>query len=119
MDSSTVAEAERSPVDQIRQAEAEVTRRVAAARKVADQALAIAQSQAADLKRQAVQAGRRDGEARYQEIISQAENEARAILAQARSQAQQLCQDGNLRMDDAVRHAVAIIIGRDSETDSA
>ena len=114
-----VAEAERPPVDQIRQAEAQVTRRIAAARRVADQALANAQSQAADLKRQALQAGRRDGKARHQEIMSQAEEEARAILAQARSQAQQLCQDGTRRMDDAVGHAVAIILGQDAETDRA
>lgn len=106
--------AERSPLDQIRQAEAEVTRRVVAARKAADQALAAAHAQATDLKRQAIQAGQRDGQAQYQDIISQAEQEARVILAQARSQAQHLRQKGDLRMEDAVRQAVAIVIGQET-----
>jgi len=101
MDSSTMVTAERSPLDQIRQAEAEVTRRVAAARKAADQALAAAHAQATDLKRQAIQAGQRDGQAQCQEIISQAEQEA-------------LRQNGNLRMEDAVRRVVAIVIGQET-----
>ena len=114
MDTSTMVTAERSPLDLIRQAEAEAIRRVVAARKAADQTLAVAQAQAADLKRQAAQTGQRDGQAQYQEIISQAEQEARVILAQARNQAQHLRQNGNLRMDDAVCRAVAIIIGQET-----
>ena len=112
MNSSTAETIERTPLDQIRQAEAEVTRRVAAARQAAGAVVQEAQAQAADLKRQACETGQREGQAQYRESISQAEEEARVLVEQAHRRAGILRHQGDLCMDDFVRLALKPIIGR-------
>lgn len=105
-----------SPLDQIWQTEAEVTRRVAAARDKAERTLLEAQAQARQLKNQAIEEGRHQGQALYKDIISAAEEEARVITEQANFQAEELRRKGNERMDRAVRLAMNIVIGLQGET---
>jgi hypothetical protein len=106
---------EPSPLDQIRQAEAEVTRQLAAARKAAEATLEDVRSQAAQLKRKASENGRFDGEAQYRDTISQAQQEARAIVAQAQKREEGLREQAELRMEAAVRFAVAVVLGQQTE----
>jgi vacuolar-type H+-ATPase subunit H len=103
-------ELELSPLDQIRQTEAEVTRRIAAARITAEQIVEQARQQAAALKREASESGRREGQARYQTSLSNAEEEARALVAEAQEQADQLRRRGDKRMQLAVNRAFNFLI---------
>jgi hypothetical protein len=103
---------------QIRQAEAEVARRIAAARQAAEVAVREAQAQAADLKRQASEAGQCEGEAQSQEIISKAWEKARALSEQARIQAEGLRKQGNLRMETGVRCSVLMVTGLEEVGDT-
>jgi vacuolar-type H+-ATPase subunit H len=116
---SRVAGSELSPLDQIRQAEAEVNRRIAAARRVAEMTEVKARAQAADLKREAREAGRREGRAQYEQLVSRAEVEAEALLAQAHSQAEDLRRKGDMHMDSAVHRAVEVVVGLEGEADDA
>lgn len=115
MDSSATSRIERSPLDQIRQAEAEIMRRIAAARRAAEATVQEAQAQVVNLKRQARETGRREGQAEYREIISRAEEEARALVEQARRRAEILRRQGDLCIDDLVCRAVEIVVGQEQE----
>lgn len=117
MQASTTG-AELSPLEQIRQAEAEVTRRLAAARESAEKTVATAQMQSTNIKIQAGDEGQRDGEAKFREIISKAEEESRSIVTQAHQRAEKLRRKGRRRMDLAVRKAFLSLVGADeSEKD--
>ncbi len=106
-----VSETKLTPLDQIWQTEAEITRQIAAAREEAEQILTSAKSKIAQLKIQAREAGRREGEAQFRQIVAEAEEEARALTAQANSQAEVMRRRGVQSMENAVRLAVNIIIG--------
>ena len=116
MTPSRAATVERSPLDQIRQAEVDVARRVAAARQSADDAIREAQAQAAALERQASEIGRQEGLADYQAIVSNAEDEARRLIARARSQAESLRRRGDLFGETAACCATAVVLGQEMET---
>ena len=116
MTPSRAATVERSPLDQIRQAEVDVARRVAAARQSADDAIREAQAQAAALKRQACEIGRQEGLAEYQAIVSNAEDKARRLIARARSQAESLRRRGDLFGETAACCATAVVLGQEMET---
>jgi len=103
------------PLDQIRLSEAEVTRRVAAARQSAEESLAGARSEAANLKKQAKEHGLLRGQAQYQEIISKAEENAKVIVAQARRRSEEVSQRGRRRIDEAVRRVMSIIVGLEAD----
>ena len=105
-----------SPLDEIRQAEAEVTRRVAAARQAAEATAQKAHAQAEGIRRHAREAGQREGEVQYREIVSQAKEDARALIAQAQRRAETLRRQGDLCMDDIVRNAVEIVVGQEQRT---
>lgn len=115
MRSSEMAEVKLSPLDQIRQAEAEIARRVAYAREAAGQLAVEAQAEANELQRQAREAGHREGRKRYREILSQAQVEVDTILEQARSQAEGLHFQGQDQMDAIVWYAVEIVVGLQGE----
>ncbi|HZD56754.1 MAG TPA: hypothetical protein VE136_08535 [Anaerolineales bacterium] len=104
-----------TPLDQIWQTEAEITRRVAAARQEAEQILATARSQITQIKDRAREAGYREGRGQYRQIIAEAEEEAHALTAQASSRAEELHRKGQQRMQMAARAAVDIIVGREAE----
>jgi vacuolar-type H+-ATPase subunit H len=100
-----------SPLDQIRQTEAEITRKIVAIREAAEQIVAKARLDAVSLKNQSCENGQRQGQSRGQEILSSAEEEARAIIAQAHAQAENLRRKGEARMETAVRSVMDLIIG--------
>lgn len=100
-----------SPLDQIRLAESEVTRKIVTAREVSEHTIAETRVRAALLKKQGHEAGTRDGQIRYKQIISNAEEEARMIVEQARKQADGLRQKGQARMDMAIQEVISIILG--------
>lgn len=104
-------EATLSPLDQIRQAEADLARRIVAAREEAEQVQERARAQARLLLEEARQGGRDQGQAQYREIVARAEKEAQAILADAHDRAGALRQLGYQRMEIAVSQAVNIILG--------
>ena len=107
--------AELSPLDQIRLAEAEITRKAMAAREDAEHRLIEARIQAARIKKQAHEDGGRAGKVQHKETVSRAEEEARVIIAQAQYQANTLQQKGHSRMKMAVEYTVNIILGLDTE----
>jgi vacuolar-type H+-ATPase subunit H len=111
MYSPTKTETEFSPLDQIRQAEADVARQIASAHEVAGQTVALAKAQAKDLLNDARQFGKREGEKRYKEILFNAEEEAQVILVQARKRAARLRRRADQRMVLGVRYALDTIIG--------
>jgi len=104
-----------SPIEQIRQTEAEVTRRIAAAREVAEKTLVEARAQAAMRKEEARQAGRLEGDKISQQVVSQAEEMARLTLEQAHQQAEMLRRKGEHRMTQAIAWAVKFVIGLEEE----
>jgi vacuolar-type H+-ATPase subunit H len=108
-------EARLSPLDQIRQSEAEVTRQIAAARESAEAKVAEARAQAAQLKRQAREVGSRSGQASFKEILATAEEEAQIIQAQANQRARELRRRGEASMQAAIREAVAFVIGFEAQ----
>ena len=99
-----------SPLDQIRQVEADIVRQVAAAREAADEKIKRAHSQVKEILVQARESGRSQGASRYKTIISNAEEEAHAIVSQAHNRASRLRHKGKQRMSSAVRQAVKVII---------
>jgi len=104
-----------SPLDQIRLAEAEVTRKIVEARENSERSLVDARVHANRLKKQAHESGIREGKNMYKEIVVRAEEEARAITVSARNQAADLRQQGNSRMELAVEYAISIVLGLDRE----
>jgi vacuolar-type H+-ATPase subunit H len=102
-----------SPLDQIRLVEAEITRRMIAAREASERSTAEARAQAALIKKQAREAGERHGQIRYKEIIARAEEQAKMILAQAHQEADHLSQKGQSRMERAIQEALAVVLGMD------
>ncbi|MFZ5910599.1 MAG: hypothetical protein ACOYYU_11335 [Chloroflexota bacterium] len=107
--------AELLPLDQIRLAEAEITRKIVAAREDSEHSLAEARKQAAGLKKKAQEKGTHAGKVQHKEIVSRAEEEAHAIIARAQNQADTLRQKGRNRMEMTVEYAVSIVLGLDRD----
>jgi vacuolar-type H+-ATPase subunit H len=99
-----------SPLDQIRLAEAEVTRKIVAAREASEHAITEARTQAALLKKEAHDSGAREGQIRYKEIVCKAEEEARTIVEHAHNQADVLRRNGQVRMEGAIREVINVIL---------
>lgn len=99
-----------SPLDFIRHAEAEVTRRVVATREAADRSTAEAASEAQSLIEQAHLAGRQEGQAKYAEIVNSAETEAEATIIQVQQRVEQMLEDGQRRIDAAVQLVLDVML---------
>jgi vacuolar-type H+-ATPase subunit H len=112
-----ITDTELSPLDQIRQTEADVTRHVAAAREAAERTVVEARSQVKELLVKARESGRQRGQTRYKEIISRAEEESAVLIAQAQNRAEQLHHEGKRRMSTAVRQAVVLVIGLQDDSE--
>jgi vacuolar-type H+-ATPase subunit H len=102
---------ELSPLDQIRLVEAEIARKVVAAREASERTVAASHSQAVLLKKQAHESGTGEGQVRYKSIVSQAEEEAHTMVARAHDQAANLRRKGYARMEAAIQEAVDIVLG--------
>jgi vacuolar-type H+-ATPase subunit H len=100
-----------SPLDQIRLAEAEITRKNVTAREASERTIAEARARATLLKKQAHETGTREGQIHFKEIVSKAEEEARAIVAHAHNQAAELGRKGQARMEVAIQEAICIVLG--------
>jgi vacuolar-type H+-ATPase subunit H len=100
-----------SPLDQIRLVEAEIMRKIVAAREASERVVIQARAQATLLKKQAHETGTREGQIRYKEIVSKAEDEARRIVERAHNQAANLMRKGQGRMESAIEEAIIIILG--------
>lgn len=99
-----------SPLDQIRLAEAEIARKMVTAREASEHAIAEARTRAALLKKQAHDSGTREGQIRYKEIVSSAEEEARTMVQHAHNQADELGQNGQTRMEAAIQESLGIVL---------
>lgn len=106
----TEQNSELSPLDQIRQREADVTRRIAAARESAGRSIDRARRDATRIKHQAGEDGAREGKERYRAVLLQAKSEADAIVDQAHKLAEDIEQRGKRRLEEAVCQAVDIVI---------
>jgi vacuolar-type H+-ATPase subunit H len=111
------SENERLPLDQIRQAESEATRRIAAAHEKAKQMLEDARVHAAQIKSQAREAGLSAGRQQYTQIVANAEEQASMLITQANQLAENLRRTGEQRIDEAIRYALGVIIGLKGEND--
>jgi flagellar biosynthesis/type III secretory pathway protein FliH len=109
---------ELSPLDQIRQVEAEITRRIAAAREASEHSAVNARGQAALLKKQAEEQGGRQGQILYKEVIAKAEEQSKEMIAQAQHEAENLRRTGELRMQQAVCEALCIVLGQKESGDT-
>lgn len=110
-----ITETELSPLDQIRQTEADVTREAAVAREAATRSVAEAKNQVKANLCEARESGRQRGEIRYREIISRADEESQALVSRAHSMAERLQRMGQRRMSAAVREAVNLVIGQQDD----
>lgn len=99
-----------SPLDQIRLVEAEVARKIVAAREASEHAIAEARTQATLLRKQAHDSGKREGQIRSREIVSRAEEEACAIVRHAHNQADELRRSGQARMELAIQEVTSIVL---------
>ena len=104
-----------SPLDQIRLAEAEITRKIAAAREFAEQVAAKARLDATACLNQSREDGQHAGQTRYREIITGGEEEASALIAQGQQQAENLRRRGDARMQLAIQSVVNIIIDQEGD----
>jgi len=100
-----------SSLDQIRLAEAEITRKTVKAREASEQSLVNARSEVIQLKKQADEVGNREGQIRYKGIVSKAEDEAQALVAHAHNQAADLRRRGQTHMETGIQEAIGIILG--------
>ena len=100
-----------SPLDQIRLAEAEITRKIVKAREASEHRLVNARTEATLLKKQADETGTREGQIRYKGIVAKAEDEAQAMVAHAHNQAADLRRRGQDHMETAIQDAIQIILG--------
>ena len=106
-------ESKLSPLDQIRYSEAEIIRNMALARDEAQRIESQARKRAKQMIAEARDLGRNEGEAHRREMTSVAEEEARAINAQAKNSTTELRRKGYNRMDIAVNQLVGLICGLD------
>jgi vacuolar-type H+-ATPase subunit H len=100
-----------SPLDQIRDAEIAVARRLAAARESARALIETTQSQVDDLQREAEQAGRLEGQAQYAEAVAKAKDAAALILVQAQRQIERLRGQAERDRDSLVSTVLEFVTG--------
>ena len=114
---SVPAQPDLSPLDQIRNTEAENSRRVAAAREHAALTLQQARSSTARMLADAREAGRKEGEMQRRVRLDEARGEAEAITTRAQQAAKELQRVGRRKMNSAVIYAVRLILGEDEPGD--
>jgi vacuolar-type H+-ATPase subunit H len=100
-----------SPLDQIRHAEAEVTRKLVQARETANKIVEDARSQSIQTLEMARKAGEQEGQSRYKEILKNSEDEATALVAEARKRAKKSRNISRLHMEGLVERIENFIIG--------
>ncbi len=117
MISSNQEPLETSPLDQIRQAEAEVTRQVVAARRAAQEQENDVRRKISSLKSEARLQGEQEGKVEYRQRVTEAREEAQVLVSEARKRAQDLRRRGDQWMAVAVRRAIEIVLGEEQGPD--
>jgi len=107
---------ELSPLDQIRLVEAEVARQLVAAREAGEGKVAKVHVHAEQIIYAARDAGRKEGEGHYKNIILNAEEEAQTIIARAHHRVAELKQRGKQRMPALTLIAIDTVTGLKGET---
>lgn len=100
-----------SPLDQIRHAEAEVTRKIVQARETSNNIVEDAHIQSLRILEMARQAGEQEGQSRYKEILKNSEDEATALVSEARRRAKKSRNISKIRMEILVERIENFIIG--------
>lgn len=100
-----------SLLDSIRHQEAEVKRHLAAERLAAQTALTQAEQRARELVAAADAEGQHEGAAQRQLAQHEAENTSKAMVAQARLEAERLRRQGEAQLDAAITRAIEIVLG--------
>ena len=95
----------------IRQAEAEVSRRIVAAQEEAEHIRAQAQAEAAVILDAARAKAECDSLALRQDLLTQGQDEAQAILDEAKQQSDELITQGRARVAEAVARAMRFVMG--------
>ena len=109
---ASAGETQRTPLlEVIRRQEGEVKRRLAVAAEVARAELDSAECRAREVIAAAEADGRSEGEHQRQMALAEADDEAAAIVAQARVEAELLQRVGAQRMEAAIRQVVALVSG--------
>lgn len=99
-----------SPLQVIHQKELELKRRIEAAQERMESRLQAAREAAARTIAQAEQTGKSEAEALYKQGLESARREAEAILAAAQAEAGELRRRARLRLEEAARHIVELIL---------
>jgi len=107
-----------SPLDQIRQVEADVTRQIATAEEAMKQKIAQVRRDVKELVKQAREKGHLQGLAQGKQILSKTEEEAQAIVEQANRQAEVYRATAQQHMTAAVGYAVDLILGLERQNES-
>ncbi len=100
-----------TPLERIQQAERDCSHQIRVAQDAADTCIQQARKQAATLKRDAVAAGREQGEQDYQAALAAAQRDARQIVAQAQAHTDDLARSSDACLDQMVDRALAVILG--------
>lgn len=99
------------PLEVIRQAELDISRQIAAARKSTDQKIASTLIQVNQLKESAQEEGKIAGQQAADDYLDQVQSNVQNMLARAQVDRQETIQIGFKHMDEAVQFAVSVVIG--------
>jgi vacuolar-type H+-ATPase subunit H len=111
MNISSTSQATSTPLEQIRQAEVEISRQIAIARKSAEKLVADAQLQADRLKEKALEDGHIAGQKAAEEYLAQIHSEVSRMIVQAQIQTEESCRHGFEHINEAVEYAILFVIG--------
>lgn len=100
-----------TPLELIREKEAELSGRVLSAKREADEIVSDARKQAAAIIEQATEESVAAAKDRQREVLERTEAEAKALLAQAESEAAELSQTIEPRIQSAVDFVLNAVIG--------
>jgi len=103
-----------TPLDEIRQAEAEAAGLLFQARQEGQALKQAVKKQISQLMQQAQQEGAQAGRIRCEQLVEEARRQAAQMIAQAQTQADLLLGEGQKRLDTAVQWALCFVLGADS-----
>lgn len=99
------------PLEKIRNAELEVSRQIAVARKAAEMKIADANHQANMLKEKALEDGQFSGQKDAEQYLAQIQLEVNKMIAQAQAKSEDSYRRGIEDIDPAVEYALMFVIG--------
>jgi len=106
---------QRSPLDEIRHAEANVASRILLARNEAEESIQNAKSQSKQIIQQAQDAGSTTGQEQYEAQVNKTRQEAQRLIDEALSHSKADKEDKQARIDKAVQWALNIVLGSEEK----